>query len=51
MVRTGVKFDDDKPMMDLIPPVMELEVSKVLTFGAGKYAPDNWRKVPDLRRR
>ena len=47
----GVKYDTDKPMMDLIPPIMEMEVSRVLTFGADKYGPDNWRKVPDLRRR
>ncbi|SOB76167.1 hypothetical protein SAMN04488490_1845 [Marinobacter sp. LV10R510-11A] len=47
----GVKYDTDKPMMDLIPPVMELEIAHVLTFGAAKYGPDNWRHVPDLRRR
>lgn len=47
----GVKYDIDKPMMDLIPPLMEMEVAMVLTFGAAKYGPDNWRKVPDLRRR
>jgi hypothetical protein len=47
----GVKYDTDKPMMDLIPPIMEMEVAHVLTFGAAKYGPDNWRKVPDLRRR
>lgn len=38
-------------MMDLIPPVMELEVAHVLSFGAQKYGPENWRQVPDLRRR
>lgn len=47
----GQKFDDAKPMMDLIPPHMEEEVARVLTFGAQKYAPDNWRKVPNLRKR
>lgn len=47
----GVKYDADKPMMDLIPPVMEMEVAHVLTFGAKKYGPENWRHVPDLRRR
>lgn len=47
----GVKYDTDKPMMDLIPPLMEMEVARVLTVGAQKYSPDNWRQVPDLRRR
>lgn len=27
------------------------EVAKVLTFGARKYAPDNWRKLDNLRAR
>lgn len=47
----GMKYDQDKPMMDLIPPDIELQVAEVLTFGAMKYSPDNWRKVPDLERR
>ncbi|MGO1500821.1 MAG: dATP/dGTP diphosphohydrolase domain-containing protein [Marinobacter sp.] len=47
----GIKYDADKPMMDLIPPHMELEVAKVLTAGAQKYSPDGWRRVPDMRRR
>lgn len=47
----GIKYDADKPMMDLIPPIMEMEVAHVLTFGAAKYGRDNWRRVPDLRRR
>lgn len=47
----GIKYDIAKPMMDLIPPVMELEVAHVLSFGAQKYGPENWRQVPDLRRR
>lgn len=47
----GRKFDGEKPAMDLMPPLMELEVSKVLTFGAEKYDEDNWRYVPDLHKR
>ena len=27
------------------------QVVEVLTYGAKKYAPDNWKKVPDARRR
>lgn len=31
-------------MMELLDPEWELEVAKVLTFGAQKYAPNNWRE-------
>jgi len=48
---TGVKYDAHKPRMDLIPPLMELEVARVLTVGAEKYSPENWRHVPNLRGR
>jgi len=50
-VSEGIKFDQEKPRMHLIPPLIEEETAKVLTFGAMKYAPDNWRKVPDLHNR
>ena len=45
----GMKFDSSKPDMRLIPPLAELEMAKVLTFGAEKYAPDNWKKVEPER--
>lgn len=48
---TGRKFDQEKPAMDLMPPLMELEASKVLTFGAQKYDAENWRHVDDLHAR
>jgi len=38
----GVKFDQDKPRYDLIPPEIEEAIAKVLTFGAGKYGSRNW---------
>ena len=41
----GMKYDQEKPRMGLLPPHALLEVSKVLTFGAQKYAPDNWKFV------
>lgn len=41
----GLKFDDGKPLMGLIPPIAELEMAKVLTFGASKYGRENWRHV------
>ncbi|TDX21640.1 hypothetical protein DFO67_1348 [Modicisalibacter xianhensis] len=47
----GQKFDTDKPLMSLLPPHAQLAVARVLTFGARKYAPDNWRRVDDLQRR
>ena len=41
----GVKHDDDKPRYDLLPPIAIDKMAQVLTFGAKKYAPDNWRHV------
>lgn len=40
----GRKYDDGKVMLDLIDPEYTLELGKVLTFGAKKYDPHNWRK-------
>ena len=47
----GDKFDGGKPRYDLEQVLATEEVMKVLTFGADKYADDNWRKVPDLDKR
>lgn len=47
---TFVKHDSGKPMYSLIPPKAELEMVKVLTFGASKYSPNNWKNVNDLNR-
>lgn len=47
----GKKYDNDKAMFDLIPPLAELEVARVLTYGAKKYEPENWRYVEDATRR
>jgi hypothetical protein len=44
----GVKYDGEKPMMQLLPPRATVEVAKVLTLGAKKYAPDNWKKLDNL---
>lgn len=46
----GVKMDQDKPRMHLITGDMAralVEVAKVGTFGAKKYADGNWLKVAD----
>jgi len=47
----GKKYDGEKPRMYLIPPKAITEVAKVLTFGAEKYDPENWRKLEDLQNR
>jgi hypothetical protein len=47
----GRKFDGGKLQYGLIPPLALRETVKVLTFGAEKYEPDNWRRVPDGPRR
>lgn len=41
----GIKFDSEKPRMDLIPPKGLIETAKVLGYGARKYSADNWRQV------
>lgn len=44
----GMKFDSEKPQMDLLfdgMPKALVEVGKVLTFGAKKYAAHNWKNV------
>jgi hypothetical protein len=47
----GRKDDNAKVRFDLLPFGALEEIAKVLTFGAKKYDDDNWRKVPNLRRR
>lgn len=42
----GKKFDTGKLRWDLMPTEIE-DVVKVLTQGAVKYSPDNWKRVPD----
>ena len=41
----GRKDDAGKLRMDLIPPEAMLALGKVVTYGAGKYGPNNWRGV------
>lgn len=48
---SGVKNDQGKLRYDLVPYNAFREVVKVLTFGASKYDEENWRKVPEWRKR
>ena len=41
----GMKYDSEKPDYTLIPPYALEETVKVLTFGANKYSPGNWKKL------
>jgi hypothetical protein len=47
----GVKYDEDKLQWSLLPFRALKEVVAVLGFGAKKYAPDNWQRVPDASTR
>lgn len=47
----GVKYDNGKPQWRLVPFGAMSEVVDVLTYGAVKYAPDNWKHVPSARER
>jgi hypothetical protein len=40
---SGVKYDQEKPRMDLLDPLALEGLAQVLTFGAKKYATHNWR--------
>lgn len=46
----GVKFDDGKPRMDLLPPEALFAAASVFTLGAKKYGDRNWEKgIDDMR--
>lgn len=47
----GVKYDQNKRRFSLFPTRALFAVVDVLEYGARKYAPGNWRKVPDARTR
>lgn len=47
----GIKNDDGKLQWSLIELKNLEPMLKVLMFGANKYAPDNWKKVPDAKKR
>ena len=47
----GRKFDSGKPQYGLIPTKALKETVNVLTRGAVKYEPENWKFVPDAQNR
>ncbi len=47
----GVKHDAGKPRWGLLPTKALGAIVGVLTFGAQKYAPGNWRRVEKARDR
>ena len=51
MVEQGRKFDGGKLRYDLLPVHALEEVARVMTLGAEKYDPENWKRVPEGRRR
>jgi len=50
VVNQFMKFDTGKPRYDLIPPSAMAGMAKVLTYGAKKYKPGNWKEVESLDR-
>jgi len=46
-----ILFDGDKLEYGLLPPLALEATVDVLTFGAQKYERDNWKHVPDSKRR
>lgn len=43
-LQCGIKDDNQKPTLSLLPSSLLLETGKVLTYGANKYAAHNWRQ-------
>lgn len=49
IAETGMKFDTNKLRFDLIPAIATEGLAAVLTYGAKKYKPNNWRSVDPQR--
>lgn len=47
----STKFDEGKPMWDLLPYKQVSQVVDVMTFGASKYSVNGWQTVPNARSR
>lgn len=47
----GMKFDEDKLRYDLLPTAALEGLVNIVTFGAQKYGPENWKQVKNARNR
>jgi hypothetical protein len=47
----GRKFDSNKPRWSLLPTGTVSLVIEILEIGAAKYEEDNWKQVPNARKR
>ena len=50
-LKDGVKYDQQKRRFSLFPTRTLYAIIDVLEYGAKKYEEENWRKVPDARKR
>jgi len=50
IVDSFMKFDTGKLRYSLIPPEATRALAEVLTYGAKKYKPNNWKEVDDTSR-
>lgn len=50
-LKDGVKHDQQKRRFSLFPTRTLYAIIDVLEYGAKKYEAENWRKVPDARKR
>lgn len=46
----AIKYDGEKPQLDLIPAEAIIEIGKVLTFGQSKYGRANWANGIEVSR-
>ena len=49
--KAGRKFDSDKLRYDLIPPIVDEELAKILTYGVKKYEENNWQQLDNFNNR
>jgi len=47
----GTKYDNDKIRWELLPFKEIGEIAEIFTFGAKKYADDNWKSVKPFKKR
>jgi hypothetical protein len=47
----GLKYDEDKNRLGLIPVESLLELGKVYTYGAKKYSDESWKNVEPFEER